>query len=146
MSPFAHYLRELRSRRGLRQKELAEQLGYEQSYLSALELGTKGPPRRDFLERLTKGLNLSAGESAALHLAVERSRRSIKVPMAASEAVYELCHALGQQLEQLEPFQIELISLALRMNGQRDQDMVNPRRSSSRPEGRPHCYQEESTM
>lgn len=34
MSPFSRYLKALRTRRGLRQKELAHQLGYEPSYIS----------------------------------------------------------------------------------------------------------------
>jgi len=49
MSPFAIYLRKLRLRRGLKQKEMAYLLGYEQSYLSALERSVKGPPKQEFI-------------------------------------------------------------------------------------------------
>ena len=44
MSPFSQLLAETRRRHGLRQIDLAELLGYEQTYLSALEVGAKGPP------------------------------------------------------------------------------------------------------
>ena len=37
MSPFSRLLAETRRRNGLRQIDLAELLGYEQTYLSALE-------------------------------------------------------------------------------------------------------------
>ncbi|HEX5806423.1 MAG TPA: helix-turn-helix transcriptional regulator [Macromonas sp.] len=39
MSPFSLSLHDLRLRNGLRQAELAELMGYEQSYISALEVG-----------------------------------------------------------------------------------------------------------
>ena len=50
MSPFSHFLHELRLRHQIRQSELAELLGYEQSYISALEIGAKGPPTEEFVE------------------------------------------------------------------------------------------------
>lgn len=39
-------------RHGVRQVELAERIGYEQSYISALEAGAKGPPTPEFIDRL----------------------------------------------------------------------------------------------
>lgn len=118
MSPFAHFLKVLRQTRGLRQRDLAEMLGYEQSYLSALESGAKGPPRKDFLGRLARKLELTDLETSQLQVAVEHSRRCIKLPSRASTVVYELCHALEQQLDHLEPVQIELIDIALRLPAQ----------------------------
>jgi len=52
MSPFSHFLHELRMRLEIRQAELAELVGYEQSYISALEVGLKGPPTQEFITRL----------------------------------------------------------------------------------------------
>lgn len=77
MSPFSTYLRTLRRARGLRQVELAHLLGYEASYISALERSQKGPPRKDFIGRLIRGLKLDASEQAALSQAIEASRRQI---------------------------------------------------------------------
>lgn len=42
MSPFAHFLHDLRMRYGIRQRDLAERMGYETGYFSALEVGIKG--------------------------------------------------------------------------------------------------------
>jgi transcriptional regulator with XRE-family HTH domain len=66
LSPFSERLRALRLRYGVRQKDLAEAMGFEQSYVSALELGIKGPPSRDFVDRLARYLRLSADELAGL--------------------------------------------------------------------------------
>ena len=54
MSPFSRYLVDLRRRLGVRQGELADLLGYDQSYLSALEIGQKGPPTPEFVDRLAR--------------------------------------------------------------------------------------------
>ena len=56
MNPFSHYLHDLRMRHEIRQSELAELLGYEQSYISALEIGAKGPPTPEFIEKLILAL------------------------------------------------------------------------------------------
>tara|TARA_R110000850_G_scaffold277143_1_gene423515 strand:+ start:1876 stop:2331 length:456 start_codon:yes stop_codon:yes gene_type:complete len=113
MSPFALLLRQLRQRRGLKQKDVADRLGYEQSYLSALERSVKGPPRQDFLTRLVRDLELSESEKNELDDALQRSRRQFALPAAASLQEYELIHALEPQLGQLSAEQITLIQIAL---------------------------------
>lgn len=59
MSPFADFLHELRMRHGIRQTELAQILGYEQGYLSALELDKKGPPTQEFIQKLINRFKLT---------------------------------------------------------------------------------------
>ncbi|MFA6310748.1 MAG: helix-turn-helix transcriptional regulator [Sterolibacterium sp.] len=115
MSPFSHFLKALRTRRGLRQKELAHHLGYEPSYLSALERSEKGPPRRDFIERLIKGLELNDEEIAELDRTLKESRRQLVLPVRASDEEYALARLLEPQLGRLMPMQIRLIELALRI-------------------------------
>lgn len=115
MSPFAIYLKALRLARGLKQKELALRLGYEPSYLSAVERGDKGAPKEDFVNRLIRGLNLAREEQETLYRALRTSRRTISIPSNASEQEYALFHRLEPQLGQLHPLQIELIELALRL-------------------------------
>lgn len=66
MSPSSTYLRTLRRARSLRQVKLAHLLCYETSYISALERSQKGPPHKDFIGRLIRGLKLDASEQAAL--------------------------------------------------------------------------------
>lgn len=66
MSPFAEFLRHLRNQRQLRQRDLACRLGVNQSYISALELGIKGPPPSEFAQQLLVRLNLTEQEFATL--------------------------------------------------------------------------------
>src|SRR5690606_124584 len=108
MSPFALYLRELRRRRSLKQREVADLLGYEQTYISALERSIKGPPKRDFLTRLIRGLELSDFERDELDEALRLSKRHVSLPCAASIHEYELIRALEPQLGQLNSTQIAL--------------------------------------
>lgn len=115
MSPFSEFLRSLRRRRGLKQRELAERLGYEPSYLSALERSEKGPPREDFVRRLIRELALSPDECAALDKALVASRRQLSLPATASIEEYQLMEMLRPQLGRLNPVQIQLIELALKM-------------------------------
>lgn len=116
MSPFSIYLRELRRSRDLPQRVLAEKLGYEASYLSSLENGAKGPPRKDFIRRLVRELELSEEEQASLDEALACSQRRILVPLKAAVEEYELCHQLKAKLGHLNPLQIQLINIALQMD------------------------------
>lgn len=115
MSPFSNFLRSVRIKRGLRQNQLAHRLGYEPSYISALERSEKGPPKEDFTSRLINGLNLDETEQADLQRALKLSRRQVFLPPQASEEEYGLIHELEPQLGQLTPLQIHLIKLALRL-------------------------------
>jgi len=113
VSPFSHYLRRLRQSRNLKQRDVALCLGYEPSYLSALERSEKGPPRREFLERLITGLALSESERLALDEAVSASKRQITIPSNAGAMEYHLMRELEPMLGQLRPEQIYLMRLAL---------------------------------
>ncbi|OMG53170.1 hypothetical protein BJN45_13175 [Azonexus hydrophilus] len=113
MSPFSQALKTFRIRRGLRQKQLALLLGYEPSYISALERGEKGPPRQDFIRRLISGLSLSEEDQAKLEEALQTSRRQFSIPHRASDAEFQMVHQLVPQLGSLLPQQIQLIQLAL---------------------------------
>lgn len=115
MSPFAICLKSLRLSRGVKQKALAFHLGYEPSYISALERGEKGPPREDFVNRLIRGLELDEAELESLRHALATSRRQIWLPAKAREQEYALIHRLEPQLGQLHSLQVELIELALRL-------------------------------
>lgn len=113
MSPFSRFLKLLRLKRGFRQKQLALHLGYEPSYLSALERGDKGPPRQDFITRLIRGLSLNQQEQAELEDALKSSRRQFSIPRCATESEYQLMHQLVPKLGNLNPLQIQLIQIAL---------------------------------
>lgn len=113
MSPFSILLKRLRTARGYSQKTLAYHLGYEPSYLSALERSEKGPPRPDFINRLIKGLNLDQDEQGQLAAALLASRRQFSLPAKASEREYAMVHRLDSQLGRLHPTQLAIIELAL---------------------------------
>jgi transcriptional regulator with XRE-family HTH domain len=115
MSPFSLFLRTLRFQRGLKQKELAVKLGYEPSYVSALERSEKGPPREDFILRLIRDLALNLDEGVTLDKALAASRRQLSLPATASIEEYQLIEMLRPQLGRLSPVQIQLIELALKM-------------------------------
>jgi transcriptional regulator with XRE-family HTH domain len=118
MSPLSKMLQELRNRRGMRQKELAQLVGYEQSYLSALEIGTKGPPTGEFIDKLTYALNLDEEEQAELETALAMSDRKFVIPVNASQRLYELCFELRQTADQLLPSQIEMMLKVLQLPGE----------------------------
>lgn len=117
MSPFSEALKSLRKKRGLKQKDLANLLGYEPSYISAMERGQKGPPRLDFRRRLISGLRLDDEEKAQLENALRRSKRQIVLPYSATAAEYDLLHDLEQCLGHLSHEQIYLIRLAINIPG-----------------------------
>lgn len=115
VSPFAYYLRELRQRRGLKQRVVAELLGYEQSYLSSLEKGLKGLPRRAFIDRLVAKLSLDEAEIAELERVLRLSDRRVLLPANASPAEYELWHDLKGLSGRLDSDQLGLIKSLLRV-------------------------------
>ena len=115
MSPFSLLLKEFRVSRGLKQIELAERLGYEPSYLSALERSEKGPPRQDFMRRLIRGLQLNDDEQNRLAGALRDSCRQVSLPARSSLLEYEFLKRLRPQLGSLHPLQLELLDIALRI-------------------------------
>ena len=115
MSPFANLLGDLRNRRGMRQKDLADLLGYEQSYISAMEVGTKGTPTIEFISKMSQRLNIDEAEKKELELAIARSDRKVVLPVNASQKLYELFYELRLAVDQLLPSQIEMMLRILRL-------------------------------
>lgn len=65
MTAFAPLLREYRDRRRLSQSRLAEAAGFDHSYVSRLESGTR-MPTRDAVLKLAEAMTLGDGERDAL--------------------------------------------------------------------------------
>jgi transcriptional regulator with XRE-family HTH domain len=101
VSPFAETLRALRLSRGIRQKDLAARAGYEQSYLSALEMGSKGRPSSDFLRRISVAMQLSSHELVTLRAAARHSQRRYFLPPDSRPVLYTLCSELWRELPNL---------------------------------------------
>lgn len=88
MSPFSQLLHDLRVRHGLRQADLAERIGYEQSYISALEVSLKGPPTVEFLDRVANAMSLSDEERRQLWATAQASQRKLVIDPDAPPDIY----------------------------------------------------------
>ncbi|WP_196486462.1 helix-turn-helix domain-containing protein [Burkholderia cepacia] len=126
MSPFSERLRALRLRYGIRQKDPAVAMALEQSYVSAIELGTKGPPSPAVVDRLAACLRLSDDEHSSLHEALLLSQRHFTIPHTASADVYRLCSELWHDLDRLTDAQVRVIRDVIAMRRGIDQDMERP--------------------
>jgi transcriptional regulator with XRE-family HTH domain len=113
-SPFAVFLRDLRLRNNFRQHELAEQLGYEQAYISALELGTRGPSK-ELLDALIKKMSLSDKDQVALSKAIGESGRRFVLPAEAQTDTYRFCHELWEKIGDLHPAVIQAMRELVRL-------------------------------
>jgi len=110
MSPFSHLLHYLRTSRNIRQAQLAEMVGYDQTYISALEVGLKGPPTSEFVDRLAEALALEPDEAAELFEAAEASQRKLVIGIDVPQEVYHLINRLRVSLPELTPRQVRMIN------------------------------------
>ena len=107
MSPFAEALRQVRFVRGLRQQELAERVGCERSYVSALENDAKQAPSLEFVSSICEVLRLDGEEAAALHGARSKSRRRYSVPAESPKEAYEVASEFFARIEHLSALQLQ---------------------------------------
>lgn len=122
MSPFSKLIGDLRKSRGVRQSKLAEAVGFEQSYISALEAGTKGPPSSEFVEKMNDFFNLNEHEQEMVACALSKSSRKFNLPIDAHQSLYELCYELKKSSTHLQPQQIEIVTNVLRLLNQVNQE------------------------
>lgn len=66
MNPFGKKIRELRKSADLSQRELAEKVDIDFTYLSKIEIGIMPPPSEDVIKKLAKVLNADEDELFAL--------------------------------------------------------------------------------
>jgi transcriptional regulator with XRE-family HTH domain len=129
MSPFSELLYQLRCRYDVRQTELAERVGYEQSYISALEIGSKGPPTEEFIERLEVALALTPLEREHLRQAAQVSNRKFVLEADAPQDHFLLLDDLRRELTHASPGQIRMIRDILRLrDASASQAQTVPRR------------------
>ncbi len=115
MSPFSQLLHDLRVRQGLRQAELAERIGYEQSYISALEVGLKGPPTDEFLDRVANAMSLGDEERHQLWVAAQASQRKLVIDPDAPPDIYWMLNDLRSEVDRLTPVQVRMIREVIAM-------------------------------
>lgn len=115
MSPFSAFLHDIRVRRDLRQADLAEMMGYERSYIAALESSIKGPPTDEFVDSLIRALCLSDQEQHSLSESLLASERKLVLSPQSSQEIYWLLSDLRRELSTLHPAQIRAIRSILAM-------------------------------
>ena len=115
MSPFADALRQLRFARGMRQQELADRVGCERSYVSAIENDIKQAPAAAFVDRVCSVLELGEVESTVLHQARQRSRRRYSLPAEAPKEAYEFASEFFSRMERLSALQLQGLMTILQL-------------------------------
>jgi len=113
-------------RHGIRQVELAEKMGYEQSYLSSLESDAKGPPTHEFLERLATTLNLSEAEQERLYAAAEASARKFSISDELPTDTYWMLSELRRELGRLSQTHVRMIRDVLKLRLPKEEDTPSP--------------------
>ncbi len=127
-SPISIFLRNLRVQTGLTQLELASLLGYEQGYVSAIELGIKAPSP-EYLERITNAMEMGDRDLAELETAVQQSRRRFVLPSEVPTSTYKFCNALWDKIEGIHPAVIDAMHQMLKVE---EEIASKPRLTASR--------------
>lgn len=105
-------------RLGLRQTDLAKLVGYDQTYLSALENGTKGPPTEELVEKLIRALELEEEEQIQLKLAVHESQKKYVLSSDMPAEIFKMMSELWGALDTMHPAQVQAIRSITQLKGQ----------------------------
>jgi transcriptional regulator with XRE-family HTH domain len=116
-SPVSTYLRDLRLRVGVTQLNLAHSIGYEQAYVSSIELGLKSPSP-EFLSKIVDVLKLSIKDRENLEMAVRASRRRFILPSDSSAKTYVFLNELWDKLDRLHPALLDAMHVILKVEEQ----------------------------
>lgn len=122
ITPFSEQLKSIRIQRGLKQNQMAQQLGVEQSYLSALECGHKPPPKNQYLDHLIQKLGLDVEEAESLRRAAKKSTKTIKIPPNVKKQTQEMCLLLEETLPRISDSQVQVIKLVLEFSQEREME------------------------
>jgi transcriptional regulator with XRE-family HTH domain len=125
MSPFASALHSLRMEHNICQAELAAMVGYEQTYISALEVRSKGPPTEAFVKKLISVLNITGDERECLLEAANASSRKLVINTNMPQDVYWLLRDLKNHLHDLSPAQIQIVRQVLALKDSIDEKPPN---------------------
>lgn len=122
MTPFGKYLETLRRSRGLKQQQLASDIGVNACYISSMERGHKGPPSPNIINKIIHTLGLSSSETKHLKTQASFSKKSLSIPKEATTHEYYLVHELWSKLGTLSDKQIDIISLTLDIGKQTEKE------------------------
>lgn len=115
MTPFGLFLESIRRSRQLQQVQLADRLGVNSCYVSAMEKGKKGPPSKEVLTKLISQLKLDGSEQEALWEYVDQSQKTVRVPDNATAEEYALMRDIRVHLGALSSEQITIIRNTLKL-------------------------------
>jgi transcriptional regulator with XRE-family HTH domain len=127
-SPVSILLRDLRLQVGMTQLDLAHSIGYEQAYVSSIELGIKNPSP-EFLTKLVVVMELSVEDRRKLELALKASRRRFTLPPDSSTKTYTFCNELWDKLDRLHPALLDAMQVMLKVD---EQVVERPRQQPTR--------------
>ena len=103
MTPFGRRIRELRSRRGVSQKDMAAALGVSAAYLSALEHGRRGVPSWPMIQKIIGYFNVIWDDAEELQRLAEASHPRVVVDTSGlSPAATELANLLAERIGDLD--------------------------------------------
>jgi transcriptional regulator with XRE-family HTH domain len=104
MTPFGAKLRELRSSRGISQRQMAEALGVSPAYLSALEHGRRGAPNWAMVQKIIGYFNVIWDDAEELQrLAAVSDPRVVIDTAGLSPEATALANRLALEIGRLSP-------------------------------------------
>ncbi len=110
MTPFGARVRELRARKGVKQKQMAEDLNVSSAYLSALEHGHRGRPASGMIMQICGYFDLIWDQSEDLKRLADLSHpRAVIDTAGLSPKATELANMLGETIAELDDDTIEWI-------------------------------------
>ena len=114
MTPFGARLRQLREARGLRLKDMADELGVSATYLSALEHGRRSKPNWSFIQRVIHYFNIIWDEADELQRLADLSNPKITVETAGlSPKATELANRLARDISTLAETDLDALLATL---------------------------------
>lgn len=121
MTPFGAKIRELRKKRGITQKEMADALAVSSAYLSALEHGKRGLPTWYMVQRIITFFNVIWDEAEELQRLAEVSDPKISIDTSGlvPEAT-ELSNMLATKIGALSQESLRHLLYQLRVVASRD--------------------------
>ena len=117
MSPVSIFIRDLRLRVGITQQDLAGRIGFEQRYISAVELGIKNPST-EFLTSLMTELKLGEADRVMLDGALKASNKRFTLPPDVSTATFHFVNDLWEKIERVHPALLDAMHSMLKVEQQ----------------------------
>ncbi len=114
MTPFGYALRELRRRKGITQRQLADAIGVTPAYLSALEHGKRGRPTFELLQRIAGYFNVIWDDADELFELAHSSHPKVVLDTSGLPPAYTaFANRLGRVIRTLPPHVIEELGTLL---------------------------------